>query len=126
MELSGFFAYVTIEGNRAKPHGVEVSADKKTATCWIISEAGKVSPSLELENRTPIPPYRCPDILRALGGLHSISRDKWEGFCGWHKLSGLYDTCDRCRQAAQGVQNRQKVVLNNNKAFHLFCDGTDR
>jgi hypothetical protein len=42
MKLNGFSVHIAVEGEKAEEYNVEVSPDKKTATCWIVSEAGKV------------------------------------------------------------------------------------
>lgn len=39
---TGFSAWITIDGVEATEYDVVTSDDKKTVTCWIASELGKV------------------------------------------------------------------------------------
>jgi hypothetical protein len=43
MDLEGFRAWIVTKGEELPTHKVELSADGKTSTCWIASEAGAVS-----------------------------------------------------------------------------------
>ncbi|KAJ7761011.1 hypothetical protein B0H16DRAFT_557321 [Mycena metata] len=41
LQLGNFSAWISIDGKAATEYDVEISDDKKTATCWIASELGK-------------------------------------------------------------------------------------
>lgn len=43
LTIEQFTAWVTVDDVEVPLYGIEYSADGKQATCWIASEAGKVS-----------------------------------------------------------------------------------
>jgi hypothetical protein len=45
LQLGYISACISVEGVKLRPYGVEVSADGKSTSCWIASEAGKASPT---------------------------------------------------------------------------------
>jgi hypothetical protein len=71
MELDGISAHVAIEGEKTEAYNVEVSSDKKTATCWIASEAGKVRPWLHIHGSGFLSHH--PEILSSLERLCSFA-----------------------------------------------------
>jgi hypothetical protein len=48
MELEGFCAWIAAKGEELPAYKTELSTDRKSGTCWIVSEAGAVRTTSEL------------------------------------------------------------------------------